>query len=151
MCVLPFLLFYNFHLHVVFSSIPSLLVNVSLDLKWIFCWQHIYGSCFWMHSASLFLLVGVFNPFTFNVVVNKYVLIVIYLNWGHVLAVLSLFSSLPLFVLFSWYLLTVFSTMFGLVFLFYVCDHCSYLTSSSPYSLIYPPICVHNCFCLLVS
>ena len=39
----------------------------SLGLKWVTCRQHIYGSCFCIHSASLCLLVGVFNPFTCKV------------------------------------------------------------------------------------
>ena len=33
---------------------------VFLGLKWVSCRQHIYGSCFCIHSASLCLLVGAF-------------------------------------------------------------------------------------------
>ena len=40
---------------------------VSLGLEWVSCRQHIHGSCFCIHSASLCLLVGSFNPFTFKV------------------------------------------------------------------------------------
>ena len=47
---------------------------VSLDLKWVSYTQHIYGSCFCIHSVSLGLLVGTFNPFTFKVIINMYVL-----------------------------------------------------------------------------
>ena len=47
---------------------------VSLGLKWVSCRQHIYGSCFCIHSASLCLLVGAFNPFTFKVIIDIYVL-----------------------------------------------------------------------------
>ena len=43
---------------------------VSLDLKWVSCRQHIYGSCFCIHSTSLCLLVGEFNPFTFKVIID---------------------------------------------------------------------------------
>ena len=39
--------------------------------------QHI-GSCFCIHSASLCLLVGAFNPFTFKVIVDEYDPVVIY-------------------------------------------------------------------------
>ena len=46
---------------------------VSLGLKCISCRQCIYGSCFWIHSASLCLLVGAFNPFTFEVIIDIYV------------------------------------------------------------------------------
>ena len=38
---------------------------VSLEVKWVSWRQHIYGSCFCIHSASLCLLVGTFSPFTF--------------------------------------------------------------------------------------
>ena len=43
---------------------------VSLCLKWVSCRQHIYGSCFCIHSASLWLLVGAFNPFTFKAIID---------------------------------------------------------------------------------
>ena len=56
---------------------------VSLGLKWVSCTQHIYRSCFCIHSASLCLLVGVFNPFTFKVPVDMYVPLTIFLIvWG---------------------------------------------------------------------
>ena len=51
---------------------------VSLGLKWVSCRQHIYGSCFCIHSASLCLLVGAFNPFTFKVITDKYDPVAIY-------------------------------------------------------------------------
>ena len=35
-------------------------------------------ACFCIHSASLCLLVGAFNPFTFKVIIDKYDTIVIY-------------------------------------------------------------------------
>ena len=40
---------------------------VSPVLRWISCRQHIQGSCFCIHSASLCLFVGALNPFTFKV------------------------------------------------------------------------------------
>ena len=40
--------------------------------------QYIYGSCFWIHSASLCLLDRAFNPFTFKVIINICVPIVIF-------------------------------------------------------------------------
>ena len=48
-------------------------------LKWVSCRQHIYGSCFCMHSSSLCLLVGAFNPFMFKVIIDIYVSIAIFL------------------------------------------------------------------------
>ena len=38
---------------------------VSWGLKLVSCRQHLYGSYFCIHSASLCLLAGAFNPFTF--------------------------------------------------------------------------------------
>ena len=43
-------------------------LSASLGLKWVSGRWHIYGSCFCIHSASLCLLVGAFNPFTFKVI-----------------------------------------------------------------------------------
>ena len=56
---------------------------VSWGLKWVSCRQHIYGSCICIHSASLCLLVGAFNPFTFEVIFDMFVSITIFLIvWG---------------------------------------------------------------------
>ena len=56
---------------------------VFLGLKWVSCRQHICGFCFCSHSASLCLLVGAFNPFTFKVIIDIYVPIAIFLIvWG---------------------------------------------------------------------
>jgi len=53
---------------------------VSLGLKCI--------SCFYIHSASLCLLVGAFNPFTFKVIIDIYVPIAIFLTaWGLILKI----------------------------------------------------------------
>ena len=51
---------------------------VSLGLKWVSCRQHIYVSCICIHSASLCLLVGAFNPFTLKVIIDMYVSITIF-------------------------------------------------------------------------
>ena len=65
-----------FH-HLTFS------LYVSWGLKWMSCRQHMYGSCFCIHSASLCLLVGTFNLFTFKVIIYIYVPIAILLIvWG---------------------------------------------------------------------
>ena len=45
---------------------------VSLVLRWVSCEQHIEGSCFCIHLASLCLLVEAFNPFRFKVIIDKY-------------------------------------------------------------------------------
>ena len=72
---------------------------MSLGLKWVSYKQHIYGSCFCNHSASLCLLVGAFNPFTFKVIIHMYVpmsifLIVLgffFLNFGFIYLFIYLF------------------------------------------------------------
>ena len=60
---------------------------MSLGLRWVSCRQHIYRSCFCTNAASLGLLVGAFNPFTFKVIIDMYDPITIFL------IVLSLFSD----------------------------------------------------------
>ena len=56
---------------------------VPWGLKWVSCRQHIYRSCFCIHSNSLCLLVGAFNPFTFKVIIDIYAPIAIFLIvWG---------------------------------------------------------------------
>ena len=94
-----------------------------LGLKWVSCKQHINGSYFCIHSASPCLLVGAFNPFTFNVIMDKCVVIAIFLvildcYFGSFILPL-LFSSLvicwlSLVLCLDWFF------MFGLFFLFYV-------------------------------
>ena len=67
----------------VFFHPLTFILYVSLGLKWVYCRQHIYGSCFCIHSDGLCLLVGAFNPFTFKVIMSIYVPIAIFLSvWG---------------------------------------------------------------------
>ena len=54
-----------------FSHFQSICV---LKSDWVSCRQHIYGSCFCIHSASLCLLVGAFNPFTLKVIIGIMIL-----------------------------------------------------------------------------
>ena len=70
---------FHLHLHGIFFPSPHFQsVCVSRSEEGL-CRQHIYGSCFCIHSASLCLLVGAFNPFTFKVVIDMYVPITIFL------------------------------------------------------------------------
>ena len=74
--LLPISMEYNFPS----SQFQSICV---LGLKWVSFRQHIYWSCFCVHSASLCLLVGAFNLFTFKVIIDIYVPIAIFLIvWG---------------------------------------------------------------------
>ena len=61
----------------------AFILYVSLGLKWVPCRQHIYQSCFCIHSARLYLLVEAFNPCTLRVSIDIYVPIAIFLIvWG---------------------------------------------------------------------
>ena len=55
---------------------------VSLGLKLVSHRQHIFESCFYIHSASLCLLVGAFNPLKFKVISDIYVPIAIFKLFG---------------------------------------------------------------------
>ena len=57
-------------MEIFFHPLPSSLY-VSLYLKWVSCRQHIYGSCFCVHSDSPCPLVAAFNPFAFKVVIEE--------------------------------------------------------------------------------
>ena len=46
------------HLHGIYFCLLTFSLYVFLDLKWISCRQHIYGSCFGSPSSSLCLWVG---------------------------------------------------------------------------------------------
>ena len=66
--------------------------------NWVSYRQHMYGSCFGIHSSSLCLLIGVFSPFTCEIIIDTYVLtaillIVLYL-FLLVSSLLLLFNSL---------------------------------------------------------
>ena len=61
--------------------------------------RSIYGSCFCIHSASLCLLVGAFNPFIFKVIINMYVPITIFLI---VLGLLFFFFPKIIFIYLFW-------------------------------------------------
>ena len=71
---------FPFAWHICFHSLTFSLY-VSLDLKWVSCRQHTYGS-FCVHSASLCPLIAAFNPFTFKVIIDIYVPIAIFLVVG---------------------------------------------------------------------
>ena len=40
--------------------------------------QHIYGSYFLIHLATLCLLIGTFKPFTFKVITDRYIVVAIF-------------------------------------------------------------------------
>ena len=50
---------------------------VSFAPRQVSCIQHIVGSCFFIQSATLCLLIGEFSPLTFKVIIDKYVFVAI--------------------------------------------------------------------------
>ena len=76
----------------IFFHLLTFSLYVSLGLKWVSCRQHIHGSCFCIHSASLYLLVGAFNPFIFKLIIEIYVFIAFFLLFG--VDFVDLYSSL---------------------------------------------------------
>ena len=54
----------------IFSHPLTFSLYVALGLQWVSNRQDTYGSCFCIHSASLCLLVGAFNPFTFKLIMH---------------------------------------------------------------------------------
>lgn len=57
---------------------------VSLYWKWDLYWQHVVGSDFFMQSDNLFLLTWAFITFTFNVILDAFVLLSAFFlfNWS---------------------------------------------------------------------
>ena len=72
-----------FQVHMVVGRIHFL---AAVELLTYYFFKASHRSCFFIHSASLCLLVGAFNPFPFKVIINMYVPIIIFL------IVLGLFS-----------------------------------------------------------
>ena len=57
-----------------FPYLLTLNLQASLCLKWMCCRQYIDGSCFFLiHSDTFCLLVRVFSPFIFRVIIDRYV------------------------------------------------------------------------------
>ena len=109
---------FDFHLHGISSSIPSLLVCICPCI-----WSESFVDSIYIGlvfvSIQLCILVGAFSQFTFQVIINMYVLNALFLI---VLDLLFQVSFLPLlFCSVPSDLMTLFSVVFGLIFLFYVC------------------------------
>ena len=104
--------------------------NLCVYVKWVSWQQHIYGSCFCIHSASLCLLVGTFSSLTLKVIIDTYVLIAI------LLTVLDLF--LLLFLLpFSCSLLLCFDVY---IYTYKIVLSCWYLHCISSVLHLYSPL-----------
>ena len=65
----------------IFSHPLTFSLYMSLGLKWVSCRQQIYGSWFYIHSVSLYLLVGVFSLLIFKVIIDIFLLAFSWLFW----------------------------------------------------------------------
>ena len=105
--------------NIFFNPYTSILC-MSLGLKWVSCRRHIDGSCFFIHSATLCLLIGAFSTFIFKLSIDRYVLTAILLSvfWLFFSSSMNLSSSIN----FSCYLRIFFSVVmdfFFFIFLFF--------------------------------
>ena len=62
-----------------FFQLLTFSLCVSLGLKQGSCRQHMYRSCFCIPSASLCFLVGAFNQFSFKIIIDTYIIVIIFL------------------------------------------------------------------------
>ena len=76
---------------------------MSFFLKWVSYRQHMCMSCFLIHSAILCLLIGAFDPFTFKVIIDRFIFIAIFPICTCVPLCLTLF--LPLLTAVLYYIL----------------------------------------------
>ena len=70
-CLCPFAWNILFH-HFTFSLYRSFV------LRWLSYRQYICRSCFFIYSATICLLIGALNPFTFKGITDRYILIAIF-------------------------------------------------------------------------
>ena len=130
----------------IFFHLLTFNLYVSLEVRWVSWRQHIYGSCFCIHLASLCLLVGAFHPLTFNVIIDMYVLITILLvalNLFLLLFFLPLFSPLVVW----WLSLVLYLSWFFL----FVCVLIVDFWFAGILKLWYESIYIWDCFKLFVS
>ena len=104
----------------IFSHPLTFNLYVSFALRWVSWRQQIEGFCFFIQFATLFLLIGVFNPLTFKVIIDRYVFIAIL---DHVFQLTLCFSFLTFFfwldgfhLFYDWVLL--FSVFLNMMFSF---------------------------------
>ena len=78
----------------IFSHPFTFNLYVSFVLRWVSYRQQIEGFCFFIHSATLYLLIGAFSPLTFKVIIDRWLFIAI-LNL--IFQLILWFSILPFF------------------------------------------------------
>lgn len=91
----------------------------SLNLQCVSCKQHIVGSRYFIHSASLYLLTRLFNLFTFNVITTKLKFMSSrYLSFIHLIS-LFLYFSMTIYFFVDVFYYTISLLLFLLYFLQY--------------------------------
>ena len=92
-----------------------------LHIKWISCRQHIHGSFFFRHSATLCLVIKVFSPLTFKLNNNSYVFIsILLIVWGFSIILFHFFLLLLLTSLVNWWLSLGLGLVISLIFCVWV-------------------------------
>ena len=121
---------FNFHLIAIsFFHHFTFSLYVFLELMWVSC-RPICGSGFCIYSSSLRLLVGAFNPFTSNIIIDMCILVVILLVVLDLVFFFGLFFFPFSLVLFSRDFMSNFSVVSWLLFLICVCVRCRFLVCS---------------------
>ena len=69
---------------------------VSFHPRWVFCRQYMWRSYFLIHSATICLLIGAFNPFRFKAIIDRYVVFAILLLFMFFYLYLLLLKEVPL-------------------------------------------------------
>ena len=122
--------------------------SVFVVLKWVSCKQHMNGSCYFIQTATLYLLIGAFSPLTFKVIMDSYVLIAIFNLFTVCFHSSSLFFHLPLGpALVVWWFSLVECLCFFLLFL---CIYCQLFICGYHGIHIYWSITISTCFIQVV-
>lgn len=107
---------YILHEMIVWNIFPSPHLWTVCVFRSVFCRRHIYGFCFYIHSAPLYLLLGALSLFTCRVIIKNVLIVglLILVDWFCIFFVPSYFA------LFLCDLVTIFSIMFEFLSLLYV-------------------------------
>ena len=102
----------------IFSHPLTFNLYVSFALRWVSYRQKIIGFCFFIQSGTLCLLIGTFIPLTFEVIIDRYVFIVLFnFVFQLILCVSFLFffwlDGLHLFYAWVLYFLVFVNVIFG--------------------------------------
>ena len=97
----------------IFTHPFTLNLYVSFVLRCVSCRQHTEGFCFFIQSVTLCLLIEIWSPLTFKVIIDKYVFIAILVL---VFQLIPCFSFVPFFLGLDDFLFFYACVLFFLVF-----------------------------------